>query len=111
MHGPGLALGDAAETAVKLGKHGIERAALGDVEPVRSIGREHQVVGLQGVADTDGNGFLADRQMNRALDAIRGIELDNTLFDQPDRECRPKQAAIEVIRLQALALPGGRGGY
>jgi len=86
MHRTGLALGDAADAAVEFREHLRQRAALGDVEAVRTVGREHEIVRVQGIADPDRDGLLADRQMNGALDPVGRVELNDALFDQPDHQ-------------------------
>ena len=110
VHRARLAARDAARAAVQLGEHGVEPAALGDVEAVRAVGREHQVVGPQAVAHADRDRLLADRQMDRALDPVGRIELDDPLLDQPDQQRRPEQPAIDRFIPHRQTLPGGNSG-
>ena len=73
---------------------------------MRAIGRKHQIVRPQRIADTHGNRFLTDRKMDRALDAIGGVKLDNALFDQANQERSPEKPPIDLIMIRhAMSLP------
>src|SRR5260370_6567911 len=106
MHGAGLALGNTAQPAIKLGKHGVQATALGNVEAVRTVGGKNQIICPECVADTHCHRLLADREMDRALDAIGGVKVDDSLFNEPDQKRGPKQAAVQfVLRSQISTLP------
>ena len=106
MHRARLAAGNTTLAAIELGEHRIQRPALGDIEAMRAIGRKHQVIGTQGITDADSDRLLADRQMDRALDLVGGIEVDDPLFNEPDQQRRPEQATVQfVFRSQITTLP------
>ena len=98
MHRARLAAGAAVDLAVELGHHAWNIAALGEIERVAAIGAEQDVRRLQVIADGRRHGFLADAEMDRALDLVRGIEADDLFFDPPDQVHRPIEAGRRVIR-------------
>ena len=106
VHRARLAARNATLAAVQLGEHGVQSSALGDVEAVRAIGRENEVVGAQPIANADRDRLLADRQMDRALDLVGRIELDDPFLDEPDQQRRPEQPAIDRFILHRQMLPG-----
>src|SRR5207248_927628 len=61
--------------------HRSQIAPLGEVERMAAVGAEDDVAGTQGGADADGDRLLADREMNRALDAVGRIEPGDLLLD------------------------------
>ena len=107
VHRARFAARNAALAPVQLGEHGVQPSALGDVEAMRAIGREHQIVGAQPIANADRDRLLTDRQMDRALDLVGRIERDDPLLDEPDQQRRPEQPAIDRFILHRQTLPGG----
>jgi len=50
---PAFAARNAALAPVELREHGVQPAALGDVEAMRAIGSEYEIVGAQPIANAD----------------------------------------------------------
>jgi hypothetical protein len=106
VHRPRLATRDAASAPVQLREHGAELPAFGDIETVRAIGRKNQIVSTQSITDSDSDRLLADRQMDRTLDLVGWIELDDPLFDEADQQRRPEHPTIDRFILHWQTLPG-----
>src|SRR5262249_7641350 len=86
MHRATLTARTAGILAVELGKHPREIPALGDIDAMAAV-RPVQVVGrTQRPAHPGGYRFLADGQVNGALDLIGRIDLNNPLLGQSDLE-------------------------
>ncbi len=62
----------------------LQVAALGEVESVAAVGAENDVIGPQRLADADGDGFLADRQVDGAFDPVGGVDAGDFLFQLAD---------------------------
>ena len=97
VHRPRLAAGAAVDLAVELGHHARHVAALGEIERVAAIGAEHHVALLEMVAHRRRDGFLADAEMDGALDLVRGVEADDLLLDPADQIHRSIEAGRGAV--------------
>src|SRR6185312_13595009 len=84
MHRTGLAARATIGLTVEFGYHALEIAALGEIERVAAIGAERDIVRCKRRAHADRDRFLPNREMDRALDLVRRIILDDLFFDSAD---------------------------
>ena len=112
MHRAAFAAGDAGRLAVELGEQTAQRRTLGEEGGVAAIGRRHHVVRAQHVAHADRDGFLSDRQVDRALDLVGRIDARDFFLGAADQTQRAVKSFVvgcsEVIAChRALAYPSG----
>src|SRR5262249_5696411 len=72
VHRAALAARAAGGLAVQLGDHLPQVAAAGPAEGVATVGAEDDVARAQRLADADRDRLLADRQVDRAPNAVPG---------------------------------------
>ncbi|HTV26485.1 MAG TPA: hypothetical protein VMF32_01750 [Xanthobacteraceae bacterium] len=60
-----------------------------------AIGRRHDVVGAQNIADADRDRFLTYREMHRTLDFVRRINPRNFLFGAANEA----QTAVNALKI------------
>ena len=84
MHRAALAGGAAIGLPVQFGHHGVETAALGKIDCMSPIAAGGEIVRVQDITYPDRDGFLANRQVNRAFNAVAWIDFGAPLLDPPD---------------------------
>src|SRR5690242_6683148 len=97
VHRARLAAGTAVHLAVQLGHHALHIPALGEVERMAAIGAEQHIALLEMIADGRRDRFLADAEMHRTLDLVRGIEADDLLLDPADQIHRTVEAGRGAV--------------
>ena len=86
MHGTGLSPTTSRNLTVEFRKHLPKTPSFGKVKGVTAVGAKQEIRMSQALANADRDRLLADRQMNRALNFVRRIHINNPLFNQTDSQ-------------------------
>ena len=92
MHGPGDAMGDTIALPIQFRHHPRRRPAFGQKRRMAAIGHGDNVFLPQRIAEGDGNRFLANGQVDRALDLVAWVDFSDDFLhpaDQPDSAVKP----------------------
>ena len=84
VHGSAAAPAAAGRLAVHLGHDGLCGDTAGECVAVFAVGGDHRVLGAQCLVDADGDGLLADVEVDEAADLRRAVELDTSLLEASD---------------------------
>ena len=74
-----------------LGDHGLEVTAFRELVSMSAVGADCVVFALQRGTGADGDGFLANAQMDRAAHELFGIVGDDGLFGHADADHLPQK--------------------
>src|SRR4030095_1565597 len=97
MHGAALTFGAACSLSIKLGEHFLEFASLCQVIGMAPVRTENYIVWLQSFANSNGDCFLSDGKMHRALDLVAGIDLGNFLLHPPNSVEGPVKTLVYIF--------------
>ena len=105
VHRAALATTIAAVATVEFEEHALRVGALGDHVAVAAVVGGHAVVGTEVQPEADGNGFLADRHMQRTRDFTGLVGFERGFLEGADAH----HGRIEVGQARGV-MAGGRAG-
>src|SRR5438270_2418052 len=108
VHRAAVAVRDAFELPVQLGHHVVRMRAARERVPVRAVGRREDVALLHRLADADGDGFLADRDVQEARQLTRAEALLDALFEAADQQHLAQEVAQALFVQRAFLLDLGQ---
>ena len=94
VHRAALAATVAGLLAEQFREHAVDRGALGEAVPVAAVGAGDEVVAMQGLADADRHGLLADVEVGQARHLRALVQLVHLLLEGPDLRHLPEHVQV-----------------